>query len=117
MALCLEVVAVYGINLGFGRKVLEMNRLPRIRADARSDKHQPRQHLGALCQRIFRQEQTRLFGKVKQNGVAVEDNRITINQRRCFGIWVNSGERWRVLLAPAGVNWHQLVRQASLFKE
>ena len=112
-----EIVSVERIGLGLRRHVPEVHRLARVRPDAGGYKHQPRVHGRAGGGRVLGQEQAGLLGQVKQDGVAVEHNRVIIDQRRRLGVRVDRKKCGVVLLAATGVDRHHFVRQRGLFQE
>src|SRR5712671_6407621 len=58
-----------------------------------------------------------LLGEVKQNGVAVEHEHAVVVDRRHLAVRVHFQKFRLELIALAGVDRHQLVRQAGLFQE
>src|SRR3569833_2811818 len=116
MPLRLVVVALLRILLRLRSDPVEMHRLSRIRTDPAGDKHQPRKQLGTRRRRIGRKKFTRFLCEIKKNGVAVEHLHVTVLDRGRFAVRIDRAKGGSELLAPAGVDGDDLVRQTRLLQ-
>ena len=89
MPLRLELVAVMGVVDLFRRKMLEVDGLAGIRADAGGDEHQPGQQFGAVGRRVGGQKLAGLFGEIEQDGVAVEHLDAVVVDRGHLGVRID----------------------------
>src|SRR5579884_2090402 len=117
MALPLEGVAIYGVGQLLGRVIAEVHRLAEIRADARRHKEHPGQQFAARLVGSGRQKLSGLFGEIKQDRARIEYDRVAVDDRRHFGVWIDRQKLRLVLIALAGVDRDRLVWQAGLFEE
>src|SRR3979411_1699590 len=67
--------------------------------------------------RIGRQELAGLLREIKQDRVAVENEHAVVVDRRHLAVRIDLEEFGLELLALAGIDRHQLVRQAGLFQK
>src|SRR5450755_351530 len=74
----------------FWGKMLEMHRLPAERSNACCRKHKPGQCLSTQRRGFYRKKFSGFLRQVQQDGIAVEDGRIAINDRWYLSIGVNS---------------------------
>ena len=65
---------------------------------------------------VRRYKLTDLFGRVKQNGVAVKNANVVIHNGWRISIWVDRLEGIRVLLAFARINWNGFLGFARLLQ-
>src|SRR5271156_468918 len=114
---CLVEIPIDRVIEALGSKVFEMHGLSGIRTDAGSDEHHPREKLRARGRCLVRQEFSRLFGQVQKNRIAVEYAYRSILYRRGLVVGIDGGVLTRELLAPAGVDWNNLIGQARFFEE
>ncbi len=89
MPLRFEHIAVHRIGELLRREMPEVHRLPGIRTDAGRGEHQPGQELTTHHRRVRRQELPGLFGEIQQDGVAVENHRVAVDDRGNLGIRID----------------------------
>jgi len=117
MSLGLERITVDRVGYRLGCEIPEMDGLPRERAEAGRHEHQPRQKLASQRRRILRQEAAALLREVEQDGIAVENRDVAVDDRRNLGVRID-GEKARVeLLALPRIDRDGFERQPGLFEE
>jgi hypothetical protein len=97
--------------------VAEVHGLARKGPNPRGDEHQPGQQLATRLWRIGGQKLAGLFGEIEQDGVAVEDGDVAIDDGRYFAVGIDGEEGGLELVAYARVDRNCLVGETRLLEE